>query len=119
MDKAEALKRSLLFGNLRPGQLAELAALARSRDLGEGELLFLAGEKAAGLFVIVSGRIRAYRVNSQGREQTIHTEGSGATLAEVPMFDDGPYPATAVAEEETTVVSPGIKQPQFSRFCSC
>ena len=104
MDKTESLKRSLLFGSLRPGQLAELAALARSRDLAQGELLFLAGEKAAGLFVIVSGRIRAYRVNAQGREQTIHTEGPGATLAEVPMFDDGPYPATAVAEEKSTVL---------------
>jgi CRP/FNR family transcriptional regulator len=104
VDKTESLKRSLLFGSLRPEQLAELAALARSRDLAQGELLFLAGEKAAGLFVIVSGRIRAYRVNAQGREQTIHTEGPGATLAEVPMFDDGPYPATAVAEEKSTVL---------------
>jgi CRP-like cAMP-binding protein len=104
VDKTEALKRSLLFGSLRPQQLAELATLARRRDLGQGELLFLAGEKAAGLFVIVSGRIRAYRVNAQGREQTIHTEGPGATLAEVPMFDDGPYPATAVAEEKSAVL---------------
>src|SRR5215471_7612517 len=104
MDKASALQRSLLFGSLRPEQLAKLATLARSRDLAEGELLFLAGEKAAGLFVIAAGRIRAYRVNAQGREQTIHTEGPGATLAEVPMFDDGPYPATAVAEDKTTVL---------------
>jgi CRP-like cAMP-binding protein len=43
-------------------------------------------------------------VNAQGREQTIHTEGPGATLAEVPMFDEGPYPATAVAEEPTSVL---------------
>jgi len=104
MDKADALKRSLLFGSLRPEQLAELATLARSRDLAEGELLFLAGDRATGLFVIVAGRIRAYRVNAQGREQTIHTEGPAATLAEVPMFDAGAYPATAVAEEKTTVL---------------
>jgi CRP/FNR family transcriptional regulator len=52
----------------------------------------------------VSGQIRAYRVNHQGREQTIHVERDGATLAEVPMFDDGPYPATAVAELPTQVL---------------
>lgn len=40
----------------------------------------------------------------QGREQTLHIERSGATLAEVPVFDDGPYPATAVAEEPSTVL---------------
>jgi len=104
VDKAAALKRTVLFGNLPPEVLTELAALARQRDFGQGELVFLAGEKAAGLFVIASGRIRAFRVNPQGREQTIHIESEGATLAEVPVFDDGPYPATAVAEEPTTVL---------------
>jgi CRP/FNR family transcriptional regulator len=104
VDTAAALKRTVLFGNLQPEQLTELSALARKRELAQGELLFLAGEKAAGLFVIVSGRIRAFRVNMQGREQTIHIEREGATLAEVPVFDDGSYPATAVAEEPTTVL---------------
>ncbi len=104
MDKAAALRRTVLFGKLQPQELRELAALARKRELAQGELLFLAGEKAAGLFVIASGKIRAYRVNAQGREQTIHIEREGATLAEVPVFDDGPYPATAVAEEPATVL---------------
>lgn len=104
MDKAAALARTVLFGNLQPEDLAELAALARKRDLAPGEMLFLGGEKAEGLFVIASGRIRAFRVSAQGREQTIHIEHEGATLAEVPVFDDGTYPATAVAEEPTTVL---------------
>ena len=104
MDKAAALGRTVLFGDLLPEELAELATLARKRELAQGEMLVLIGEKAAGLFVIASGRIRAFRVNTQGREQTIHIEREGATLAEVPVFDDGPYPATAVAEEPTTVL---------------
>lgn len=104
MDKAAALRRTVLFANLRTAELDELAALARKRELAQGELLFLAGEKAAGLFVIASGRIRAFRVNAQGREQTLHIEREGATLAEVPVFDDGTYPATAVAEEPSTVL---------------
>jgi CRP-like cAMP-binding protein len=104
VNKAAAFKRTLLFGNLRPRELTELAALAHKRELAQGEMLFLAGEKAAGLFVIASGRIRAFRVNAQGREQTIHVEGEGATLAEVPVFDDGVYPATAVAEEPSTIL---------------
>jgi CRP-like cAMP-binding protein len=104
VDKAAAFGRTILFGSLQPGELAELAALARQRELAQGEMLFLAGEKAAGLFVIASGRIRAFRVNAQGREQTLHIEREGATLAEVPVFDDGSYPATAVAEERSTVL---------------
>ena len=84
--------------------LKELSVLARERKLAKGEMLFLAGEPATGLYVIASGVIRAFRVNSQGREQTIHTEREGATLADVPVFDDGAYPATAIAEEPSTVL---------------
>jgi CRP-like cAMP-binding protein len=104
VDKAAALGRTVLFGNLRPQELAELASLARTRELAQGEVLFLAGEAAAGLFVIASGTIRAFRVNAQGREQTLHIERDGATLAEVPVFDDGAYPATAIAEQPSTVL---------------
>jgi CRP/FNR family transcriptional regulator len=84
--------------------LESLAHRAEFRLLGKGELLFLAGEPARGLFVIVSGSIRAFRVNAKGREQTIHVESAGATLAEVPVFDDGNYPATAVAEEPSEIL---------------
>jgi len=104
MDHAAALGRTELFGNLAPDDLKELASLARLRELESGEILFFAGDPAAGLFVIVTGQIRAYRMNHQGREQTIHVERDGATLAEVPMFDDGAYPATAVAELPTKVL---------------
>ena len=104
MDKVTALGRTVLFGNLQVEELRELASLARERALVKGEVLFLAGERAAGLFVIASGRIRAFRVSTLGREQTIHVEREGATLAEVPVFDDGAYPATAVAEEPTRIL---------------
>ncbi len=104
MDKPAALRRSVLFGELPLKDLKELSVLTHERKLAQGEMLFLAGEPATGLYVIASGVIRAFRVNVQGREQTIHTEREGATLAEVPVFDDGTYPATAVAEEPSTVL---------------
>ena len=103
-QKAAALGRSHLFNGSSPATLQSLAHLAEFRLLGRGEMLFLAGEPARGLFVIVSGFIRAFRVNAKGREQTIHVESAGATLAEVPVFDDGNYPATAVAEEPSGVL---------------
>ncbi len=99
-----ALARSHLFSGCPPAALESLARVAEFRVLERGQMLFLAGEPAGGLFVIVSGSIRAFRVNAKGREQTIHVESAGATLAEVPVFDDGNYPATAVAEESSAVL---------------
>lgn len=103
-QKAAALSRSHLFSGCSAGALESLAGVAEFRQLDKGQMLFLAGEPARGLFVIVSGSIRAFRVNARGREQTIHVESAGATLAEVPVFDDGNYPATAVAEEPSEVL---------------
>lgn len=77
-------------------------------------MLFLEGEPARGLYIIVSGSIRAFRVNAKGREQTIHVETAGATLAEVPVFDDGNYPATAVAEEPSEILF--LSKPEVQRF---
>jgi len=103
-QKGAALARSHLFSGCLPAALESLARAAEFRALDRGQMLFLAGEPACGLFVIVSGSIRAFRVNAKGREQTIHVESAGATLAEVPVFDDGVYPATAVAEEPSEVL---------------
>ena len=56
------------------------------------------------MYVIVDGALRAFRVSSDGREQVIHVERAGATIAEVPLFDDGTYPSTVASEESTTTL---------------
>jgi CRP/FNR family transcriptional regulator len=103
-DKIAALRLTRLFGGLANEEQLALAARAVERRLARGELLFIAGEEARGLYVIVSGAVRAFRAGPDGREQVIHTERAGATLAEVPVFDNGTYPATAVADEDSVVL---------------
>jgi CRP-like cAMP-binding protein len=53
---------------------------------------------------VFTGSVRAFRVNIDGREQTMHVEHAGGMLAEVTVFDGGPYPSTAVAEEDSVVL---------------
>jgi CRP/FNR family transcriptional regulator len=101
IEKVAALKRTPLFKDLDDATLALLAAHAMPRHYRKDELLFVAGEEARGLFVIVSGSVRAFRESLDGREQVIHVERAGATVAEVPVFDDGAYPSTVAAEEDT------------------
>jgi hypothetical protein len=71
------------------------------RRFSKDELLFVAGDEALGLYVIVEGSVRAFRESLDGREQVIHVEAAGATIAEVPVFDDGNYPSTVAAQEDT------------------
>ena len=103
-DKIAALRRTALFGELTDPELNVLAERAVERRLNRDEVLFVAGDEAAGLFVVVSGALRAFREGVDGREQVIHVERAGATIAELPVFDDKPYPSTVAAEEETGVL---------------
>lgn len=103
-DKIVALRRTALFGELPEPELNALAGRAIERWLKRDEILFIAGDEAAGLFVIVSGALRAFREGVDGREQVIHVERAGATIAELPVFDDKPYPSTVAAEEDSTVL---------------
>jgi CRP/FNR family transcriptional regulator len=103
-DKIAALKRTALFGELDEATLAKLAARAVERRYERDEVLFIAGEEARGLHVIAEGSVRAFRESLDGREQVIHVERAGATVAEVPAFDDGAFPSTVAAEEPTAVL---------------
>jgi CRP/FNR family transcriptional regulator len=104
IDKITALKRTKLFEALDETTVRALAERAVERRFQKDEVLFVAGEEASGLYVIVEGAVRAFRVSLDGREQVIHVERAGATIAEVPVFDDGTYPSTAAAEEDATVL---------------
>lgn len=91
------------FAGATPLALEVLAASATSRRFESNETLFRAGTPTRGLFVVVDGTVRVVRT-AHGRRHVVHTEGVGGTLGEVPLFDGGPYPATAVAAEPTRCV---------------
>lgn len=103
-NKISALRRTLLFAELDEPDLTSLAGRTVERRLKRGEILFMAGDESAGLFVIAEGVLRAYREGVDGREQIIHVERAGATIAELPVFDDKPYPSTVAAEEDSIVL---------------
>jgi CRP/FNR family transcriptional regulator len=102
--RINVLAKSALFQNLPESVISELAVHAVERKLRQGQILFTANEPASGLYIVLSGSVRAFRENIEGREQTIHVEHAGGTLAEVAVFDGGPYPSTAVADEDSEVL---------------
>ena len=115
MTRIEALKKTELFGSLSRAELKALSDVCVEKRLKKGETLFMAGVEAKGLYVIAKGSLRAYRGNINGREQVIHVEKAGTTIAEVPVFDDRPYPSTVVAEEDSEVLF--ISKEDVKRLC--
>jgi CRP-like cAMP-binding protein len=93
-----------LFSRLSRRTLEEVSRRVVVRSVPVRTRLFRRGEPCEGLFVVVRGRVRVYRANRDGKEQVLHDQGPGQPLAEVPLFDGGPYPASARAEEDTRLL---------------
>ena len=115
LDKVDAIRRTALFGKAGQRELSAVAERAIVKHVRQGDCLFLEGARAEGLYVVVEGVIRAFRGSGEGREQVIHVERAGATIGEVPMFDNGTYPSTAAAEEDSIVLF--IGKQDVHRLC--
>ncbi len=98
------LKATQLFSALDTAEIIAFAERAVVRRFSPGELLFSEGEPCSGLYVVSSGHVRIFKVSSAGREQVLTIEGPGSSIAELPVFDGGPYPASASAVEESLVL---------------
>jgi len=109
------LRKSTLFANLNEGEMHSLAPRVMKKHFERGALLFGEGDPCRGLFLVASGKIRIFKLSATGREQVLAVEGPGSSLAELPVFDGGNYPASAAALEDAEVLF--ISRTDFQAFC--
>lgn len=112
---AEALKAAPLFAALSDSELQFIAARTVLQAKSAGEILFSEGEPCTGLYVVSSGRVRVFKTSPGGREQVLAIEGPGSSIAELPVFDGGNYPASAAAVEESEVLF--VSRTHFRALC--
>jgi len=95
MNITAMLKNIPLFAGLGDADLTALQAVARMRECPRGELLFTDGEVAEGFFVVLDGKVKVYKLSSEGKERILHIVHPGGTFAEAAIFGNGLYPACA------------------------
>lgn len=111
----ETLRHVGIFADLSPTELQFLAERAVPRDYAPGELIFTEGDMCAGLFVVEKGHVRIFKSSASGREQVLSLEGPGSSIAELPVFDGGNYPASTSAVDEARVYF--ISKHDFYSLC--
>jgi CRP/FNR family transcriptional regulator, cyclic AMP receptor protein len=109
------LRKTSLFAGLTEKEIASLATRFGKRRFQRGEMLFGEGDPCAGLFLVASGKIRIFKISTDGRTQVLAVEGPGSSFAELPVFDGGNYPASASAIEDAEVLF--ISRRDFQNFC--
>lgn len=114
-DLAGVLAKSTLLSSLSTDELKLLAARTVRKLFSAGELLFSEGEPCDGMHIVAQGRVRIFKTSVNGREQILAVEGPGGTVAELPVFDGGPYPASVIAIEDTEITF--ISRRDFQAYC--
>lgn len=74
--------------------------------LQEGQPLFTQGDSVDCFYLVLSGRIKLFRLSPEGQEKIIEIVPEGHTFAEALMFmDKAHYPVSATALSETGIIS--------------
>ena len=97
------LKRVPIFSSLSEQEFAFLTSHLVQRKYGAGELIFGEGDPCAGIYVVQSGNVRIFKSSAGGREQVLSIDGPGSSIAELPVFDGGNYPASAQTVSDSTL----------------
>ena len=112
---AETLAGVPIFSGLTEAEMSLLAQRTVVRRYAAGAIVFTEGEPCAGLYVVQSGQIRIFKSSSAGREQVLSVEGPGSSVAELPVFDGGNYPASVAVIEDANLLF--ISKQDFQAVC--
>ncbi len=99
----EYLGQTPIFSGLDEAELEEVAQFVVERRLKGDTVIFHENDPAAAFYMVKKGRVKIYKLSREGREQILAVLGDGQIFGDVPVFDGGPYPATAATMEESEI----------------
>jgi CRP-like cAMP-binding protein len=100
----ELLRRCPLFAGLKEEELTKIRNIAFSKKVWKREIIFSDGEETKGFYVILSGKIKIYKVSPGGKEQILHVVSAPDAFAEAALFLEGSYPAFAEALTDSQIL---------------
>lgn len=102
---ADAISTLPLFAAIDEACLTRLLAGAVIRRHERRAILFLAGEPASRVFVVLEGELRLFSDASDGHESTIEMLGPGEAAGAVAVLDEGYYPASCSVAARARLLS--------------
>jgi diguanylate cyclase len=115
-EKTKLLKNTQLFSALKPAELKELAKYSDIVRHKNNSVIFREGSKGQSLFIIKNGGVRIIKKTIDGNELDIAEFIKGELFGEIDLFEEAPRSATAIAEEDTTLLMFPAKGKKFSEI---
>jgi CRP-like cAMP-binding protein len=113
---AATLRRVPLFADLSDPELALVAERITVRQCAAGATIFQEGGACRELLIVQQGSVKLLKTAANGRQQLLEIERAGHALSEVPVFDGGAYPATALAVTDVMLLC--AEAEHFRKICA-
>lgn len=99
------LRRVPLLSSLNDQQIESLAAGSTRRNFPKGRTIVSEGEPSQSLYILLSGRAKVQRSDSEGKEVILAVLGSGDFFGEMSLIDDAPRSASVITLESCDFMS--------------
>jgi CRP-like cAMP-binding protein len=91
----DTVRRTAILGGLRKEALDGLLADASVKTPDRGETLFLQGDPASAIYIVLDGWVKLYRMTAAGEEAVVAVFARGQSFAEAAAFTGGVFPVSA------------------------
>lgn len=103
-DIAAAAQSSTLLGRLPKEALDRVMDCATRREYSNGETIFLQGEPATAIFMVIQGAVKLFRISPGGAEAVVSILGESRSFGEAVALRKGSYPVSAEAIADTCLL---------------
>jgi CRP/FNR family transcriptional regulator len=93
-----------LFDGLSEEELKNIFRISEEKTFNKGASIFFEGDQGNGFYAVIEGRVKIYKISPDGKEKILHIFGSGEPFGEIPVFIGKPFPANAMALEDSRVL---------------
>jgi CRP-like cAMP-binding protein len=115
LEQLEALLAATpVFRKLSAQDRRTVAQHSALKRYEKGQMIFEQATPSEAFYTIASGRVKIFRMLPTGKDMILEVFGKGDPLGAVAAYDGRPFPASAVALEDTICVV--IPRPVFFRL---
>ncbi len=103
MDITKHIGSIPFFEELPNEQIEDLSMIITDQVFDRGQIIFSEGDDGNGFYVVVSGRVKIFKLSPEGKEQILHIFGPGDPFGEVAVFAGQHFPANAEAMDSSRI----------------
>lgn len=98
------LKDVPLFSGLDVTDFRKITSLSNLKNYKKGDYIFHEGEVFMGLFIVLKGSVKIFKISNEGKEYILHFIIPPNVFGDVPLFTGGECPASVQALEDSVLL---------------